>query len=146
MPDFDVDFCMNRREEVIDYVRERYGAERVAQIITFGTLQARGVMRDVGRVLEMPYGQVDKLTKLVPVNPANPIPLKAAIEGEPRLAAEASADQRVSRMLDIAQKLEGLHRHASTHAAGIVISDRPLEEVAPLTAIRAPACWSRSST
>ncbi|MFI4998177.1 MAG: DNA polymerase III subunit alpha, partial [Hyphomicrobiales bacterium] len=133
MPDFDVDFCMNRREEVIDYVRERYGADRVAQIITFGTLQARGVMRDVGRVLEMPYGQVDKLTKLVPQNPANPILLKAAIESEPRLAAEAKADPRVSRMLDIAQRLEGLHRHASTHAAGIVISDRPLEEVAPLT-------------
>jgi len=133
MPDFDVDFCMNRREEVIDYVRERYGADRVAQIITFGTLQARGVMRDVGRVLEMPYGQVDKLTKLVPQNPANPILLKAAIEGEPRLQAEARADARVGRMLDIAQKLEGLHRHASTHAAGIVIGDRPLEEVAPLT-------------
>ncbi|SEE32394.1 DNA polymerase III, alpha subunit [Rhizobiales bacterium GAS188] len=133
MPDFDVDFCMNRREEVIDYVRERYGADRVAQIITFGTLQARGVMRDVGRVLEMPYGQVDKLTKLVPQNPANPIPLKVAIETEPRLSAEAKADPRVGRMLDIAQKLEGLHRHASTHAAGIVIGDRPLEEVAPLT-------------
>ncbi|MFI5015765.1 MAG: DNA polymerase III subunit alpha [Hyphomicrobiales bacterium] len=133
MPDFDVDFCMNRREEVIDYVRERYGADRVAQIITFGTLQARGVMRDVGRVLEMPYGQVDKLTKLVPHNPANPVTLKAAIESEPRLAAEAKADARVGRMLDIAQKLEGLHRHASTHAAGIVIGDRPLEEVAPLT-------------
>jgi len=133
MPDFDVDFCMNRREEVIDYVRARYGEDRVAQIITFGTLQARGVMRDVGRVLEMPYGQVDKLTKLVPQNPANPIPLKVAIETEPRLAAEAKADPRVSRMLDIAQKLEGLHRHASTHAAGIVIGDRPLDEVAPLT-------------
>ncbi|MBV8183534.1 MAG: DNA polymerase III subunit alpha, partial [Hyphomicrobiales bacterium] len=133
MPDFDVDFCMNRREEVIDYVRERYGADRVAQIITFGTLQARGVMRDVGRVLELPYGQVDKLTKLVPQNPANPISLKAAIESEPRLSGEAEADERVARMLDIAQKLEGLHRHASTHAAGIVIGDRPLEEVAPLT-------------
>ncbi len=133
MPDFDVDFCMNRREEVIDYVRERYGSDRVAQIITFGTLQARGVMRDVGRVLELPYGQVDKLTKLVPQNPANPISLKAAIESEPRLSAEADADVRVARMLDIAQKLEGLHRHASTHAAGIVIGDRPLEEVAPLT-------------
>ena len=133
MPDFDVDFCMNRREEVIDYVRERYGVDRVAQIITFGTLQARGVMRDVGRVLELPYGQVDKLTKLVPQNPANPISLKAAIESEPRLSGEADADPRVARMLDIAQKLEGLHRHASTHAAGIVIADRPLEEVAPLT-------------
>ena len=133
MPDFDIDFCMNRREEVIDYVRERYGADRVAQIITFGTLQARGVMRDVGRVLELPYGQVDKLTKLVPQNPANPISLKAAIESEPRLSGEASADARVARMLDIAQRLEGLHRHASTHAAGIVIGDRPLEEVAPLT-------------
>jgi DNA polymerase III subunit alpha len=132
MPDFDVDFCMNRREEVIDYVRARYGADRVAQIITFGTLQARGVMRDVGRVLEIPYGQVDKLTKLVPVNPTNPISLEAAIESEPRLQSEAKADARVARMLDIARKLEGLHRHASTHAAGIVIGDRPLQEVVPL--------------
>ncbi|CAH1673203.1 MULTISPECIES: DNA polymerase III subunit alpha [unclassified Chelatococcus] len=132
MPDFDIDFCQDRREEVISYVQQRYGEDRVAQIITFGTLQARGVMRDVGRVLEMPYGQVDKLTKLVPQNPANPVTLKKAIEDEPKLQSAAKEEPVVGRMLDIAQKLEGLHRHASTHAAGIVIGDRPLEELVPL--------------
>jgi DNA polymerase III subunit alpha len=132
MPDFDIDFCQDRREEVIAYVRGRYGEDRVAQIITFGTLQARGVMRDVGRVLEMPYGQVDKLTKLVPQNPANPVKLAEAIKGEPKLQSAAKDEPVVGRMLGIAQKLEGLHRHASTHAAGIVIGDRPLDELVPL--------------
>ena len=131
MPDFDIDFCVDGRERVIQHVQERYGEERVAQIITFGTLLARGVLRDVGRVLEMPYGQVDKLTKLVPQNPANPVSLKQAIEGEPRLQA-AAEEPVVERMLAIAQKLEGLHRHASTHAAGVVIGDRSLEELVPL--------------
>ncbi|GGC56249.1 DNA polymerase III subunit alpha [Chelatococcus reniformis] len=132
MPDFDIDFCQNRRDEVISYVQARYGETRVAQIITFGTLLARGVMRDVGRVLEMPYGQVDRLTKLVPQNPANPVSLKKAIEDEPKLQSAATEEPVVGRMLAIAQKLEGLHRHASTHAAGIVIGDRPLEELVPL--------------
>ncbi len=132
MPDFDIDFCQDRRGEVIDYVVKRYGADRVAQIITFGTLLARGVLRDVGRVLEMPYGQVDKLTKLVPQNPAKPVKLAEAIEGEPKLKSEAERDPAVERLLTIAQKLEGLYRHASTHAAGIVIGDRPLEELVPL--------------
>jgi DNA polymerase-3 subunit alpha len=132
MPDFDVDFCQNRRDEVILYVQERYGRDRVAQIITFGTLQARGVLRDVGRVLQMPYGQVDKLCKLVPQNPANPVTLKRAIEDEPRLQAERDRDPVTRRAFDIAQKLEGLHRHASTHAAGIVIGERPLNELVPL--------------
>src|SRR6202167_3109158 len=132
MPDFDVDFCQDRRDEVIRYVQERYGRDRVAQIITFGTLQARGVLRDVGRVLQMPYGQVDRLCKLVPQNPTNPISLKSAIDGEPRLQAERDRDPVTRRAFDIAQKLEGLHRHASTHAAGIVISDRPLTELVPL--------------
>jgi DNA polymerase III subunit alpha len=132
MPDFDVDFCQDRRDEVIGYVRERYGANRVAQIITFGTLQARGVLRDVGRVLAMPYGQVDKLCKLVPQNPANPIPLARAIAEEPRLQAARDSDPLVKRAFDIAEKLEGLHRHASTHAAGIVIADRALTELVPL--------------
>lgn len=133
MPDFDIDFCQNRREEVIDYVKRHYGEERVAQIITFGTLLARGVLRDVGRVLEMPYGQVDKLTKLVPQNPAKPISLKDAIEGEPKLQAAAEEEPIVARLLEIGQKLEGLHRHASTHAAGVVIGDRPLEELVALS-------------
>ncbi len=132
MPDFDIDFCQDRRDEVIQYVQKRYGRDRVAQIITFGTLQARGVLRDVGRVLQMPYGQVDRLCKLVPQNPASPISLNRAIEDEPRLQAERDRDPVVRRAFDIAQKLEGLHRHASTHAAGIVIGERPLAELVPL--------------
>src|SRR5579863_2909946 len=132
MPDFDIDFCQERRDEVIRYVQERYGRDQVAQIITFGTLQARGVLRDVGRVLQMPYGQVDKLCKLVPQNPLNPITLARAIDDEPRLQAERDRDPVVRRAFDIAQKLEGLTRHASTHAAGIVIGDRPLTELVPL--------------
>jgi DNA polymerase III subunit alpha len=132
MPDFDIDFCQDRRDEVIDYVQERYGRDRVAQIITFGTLQARGVLRDVGRVLQMPYGQVDKLCKLVPQNPLNPVTLLRAIDDEPRLQAARDSDPVVRRAFDIAQKLEGLHRHASTHAAGIVIGERPLTEMVPL--------------
>jgi DNA polymerase III subunit alpha len=132
MPDFDVDFCQERRDEVVRYVQERYGRDRVAQIITFGTLQARGVLRDVGRVLQMPYGQVDKLCKLVPQNPANPVSLARAIDDEPRLQAERDRDPLTKRAFDIAQRLEGLHRHASTHAAGLVIGDRPLTELVPL--------------
>jgi DNA polymerase-3 subunit alpha len=132
MPDFDIDFCQDRRDEVIRYVQERYGRDQVAQIITFGTLQARGVLRDVGRVLEMPYGQVDKLTKLVPMNPAAPVTLSKAIAEEPRLQAARDAEPVVKRAFDIAMKLEGLHRHASTHAAGIVIGDRPLSELVPM--------------
>ncbi|HTV28956.1 MAG TPA: DNA polymerase III subunit alpha, partial [Xanthobacteraceae bacterium] len=132
MPDFDIDFCQDRRDEVIHYVQQRYGSDRVAQIITFGTLQARGVLRDVGRVLQMPYGQVDKLCKLVPQNPANPVTLARAIDDEPRLQAERDREPVVRRAFDIAQKLEGLTRHASTHAAGIVIGDRPLNEMVPL--------------
>ena len=132
MPDFDIDFCQERRDEVIRYVQRTYGDDRVAQIITFGTLQARAALRDVGRVLEVPYGQVDRLCKLVPYNPANPVALADAIAGEPRLVAERDGDERVARMLDVALKLEGLYRHASTHAAGVVIADRPLTDLVPL--------------
>src|SRR6266567_3233056 len=132
MPDFDIDFCQDRRDEVIGYVEERYGRDRVAQIITFGTLQARGVLRDVGRVLQMPYGQVDKFCKLVPQNPLNPVTLARAIDDEPRLQAARDTEPVVKRAFDIARKLEGLHRHASTHAAGIVIGERPLTEMVPL--------------
>jgi DNA polymerase III subunit alpha len=132
MPDFDIDFCQDRRDEVIGYVQERYGRDRVAQIITFGTLQARGVLRDVGRVLQMPYGQVDKLCKLVPQNPLNPVTLNRAIADEPRLQAARDSDPVVRRAFDIAQKLEGLHRHASTHAAGIVIGERALVDMVAL--------------
>lgn len=132
MPDFDIDFCQNRREEVIRYVQEKYGRGQVAQIITFGSLQARAVLRDVGRVLQMPYGQVDRLCKLVPANPANPVTLGQAIEDEPRLREAAKEEEIVERLLGMAQKLEGLYRHASTHAAGVVIGDRPLEQLVPL--------------
>jgi DNA polymerase-3 subunit alpha len=132
MPDFDIDFCQDRREEVIRYVQEKYGRDQVAQIITFGTLQARAVLRDVGRVLEMPYGQVDRLCKLVPQNPANPVSLAQAIETEPKINEEREKEPVVGRLLDMALKLEGLYRHASTHAAGIVIGDRPLSELVPM--------------
>jgi DNA polymerase-3 subunit alpha len=132
MPDFDIDFCQDRRDEVIGYVRQRYGADRVAQIITFGSFLARGVLRNVGRVLEMPLGQVDKLAKLVPQNPAKPVTLKQAVADEPRLQEAASADPRVAKMLAIAERLEGLYSNASTHAAGVVIGDRPLVELVPL--------------
>ncbi len=132
MPDFDIDFCQERREEVITYVQQRYGRDRVAQIITFGTLQARAVLRDVGRVLQLPLGQVDRLAKMVPANPANPVTLAQALEIEPRLKEEAKREEPVARLLDIAQELEGLYRNASTHAAGVVIGDRRLTELTPL--------------
>jgi DNA polymerase III subunit alpha len=132
MPDFDIDFCQDRRDEVIDHVRQKYGEDRVAQIITFGKLQARAALRDVGRVLGMPYGQVDRICKLVPNNPANPVTLQQAIDGEVQLREERSKDEDVARLLNIALQLEGLYRHASTHAAGVVIGDRPLHELVPL--------------
>ena len=132
MPDFDIDFCQDRREEVIDYVQEKYGASQVAQIITFGTLQARAVLRDVGRVLQMPYGQVDRLCKLVPANPADPWSIERTIREVPQFRQVAEEDETVGQLVEIAQALEGLYRHASTHAAGIVIGDRPLQELLPL--------------
>ena len=132
MPDFDIDFCQDRRDEVIRYVQEKYGAERVAQIITFGKLQARAVLRDVGRVLGMPYGYVDRICKLIPFNPAHPPTLQEALDGEPELQSLRAEDEQVARLLDIGLKLEGLYRHASTHAAGVVIGDQPLDEFVPL--------------
>ena len=132
MPDFDIDFCQDRRDEVIRYVQGKYGRDRVAQIITFGKLQARAVLRDVGRVLGMPYGQVDRLSKLVPNNPARPVTLAKAIAGEPQLQQARDSDETVARLMTIALRLEGLYRHASTHAAGVVIGDRPLAELVPL--------------
>ncbi len=131
MPDFDVDFCQDRRDEVIRYVRDKYGSDRVAHIITFGKLQARAVLRDVGRVLQMPYGQVDRICKLVPNNPANPVTLEEALELEPQLKT-MTEDPEVKHLVDISQQLEGLYRHASTHAAGVVIADKPLDEMVPL--------------
>ncbi len=132
MPDFDIDFCQDRRDEVIRYVQEKYGRDHVAQIITFGKLQARAVLRDVGRVLEMPYGYVDKICKLVPSNPANPPTLDEAMKAEPQIRQLANEDPQVDKLIRIARQLEGLYRHASTHAAGVVIGDRPLQELIPL--------------
>jgi DNA polymerase III subunit alpha len=132
MPDFDIDFCQERRDEVISYVQTRYGEDKVAQIITFGKLQARMVTRDVGRVLQMPYGHVDRLSKMIPMNPANPMTLQQAIDSEPRLQHERDTDPNVAALFDIALRLEGLYRNASTHAAGVVIGDRPLEQLVPL--------------
>ncbi len=132
MPDFDIDFCQEKRDQVIRYVQKKYGEDRVAQIITFGTFQARAVLRDVGRVLEMPYPQVDRLCKMIPNNPASPVSLGEAIEGEPRLKQAKKEDDKVARLLNMGLKLEGLYRHASTHAAGVVIADRPLSQLIPL--------------
>jgi DNA polymerase-3 subunit alpha len=132
MPDFDIDFCQDRRDEVIDYVRREYGGDRVAQIITFGKLQARAAVRDVGRVLGMPFGQVNKVAELIPNNPAKPVTLQQAVDGEPRLQEMRETDEAVRRLLEIALQIEGLYRHASTHAAGVVIGDRPLIELVPL--------------
>jgi len=132
MPDFDIDFCQDRRDEVIRYVQKAYGADRVAQIITFGKLQARAVLRGVGRVLEMPLGYVDRICKLVPNNPAAPVTLQQAIDADAELQRLKETDDSVARLFDISLKLEGLYAHASTHAAGVVIGDRPLEELVPL--------------
>lgn len=132
MPDFDIDFCQDRRDEVIRYVQQKYGRDRVAQIITFGKLQARAVLRDVGRVLNMSFGHVDRVCKLVPNNPANPVTLAEALQTEPRLKEMQRDDPAVAALLEKALKLEGLYRHASTHAAGVVIGDRPLDELVPL--------------
>jgi DNA polymerase-3 subunit alpha len=132
MPDFDIDFCQDRRDEVIAYVRREYGEDRVAQIITFGKLQAKAAVRDVGRVMGLPYGQVDRIASLIPFNPAKPVTLAQAIAGEPKLQEMQRGDEQVQRLLEVAQQLEGLYRNASTHAAGVVIGRRPLVEIVPL--------------
>jgi len=132
MPDFDIDFCQDKRDRVIRYVRDEYGHDRVAAIITFGKLQARAVLRDVGRVLGMPYGQIDRICKLVPNNPAKPVTLAQALESEQLLKEQYQSDEEIKRLIDLALQLEGLFRNASTHAAGVVIGDRPLEELVPL--------------
>jgi len=132
MPDFDIDFCQDRRDEVIKYVQQKYGRDHVAQIITFGKLQARAVLRDVGRVLEMPYGQVDRICKLVPNDPGKAMTLPEAINAEPQLREMIRDDESVARLMELAKPLEGLFRHASTHAAGVVIGDRPLDKLVPL--------------
>ena len=132
MPDFDIDFCQDRRGEVIKYVQDKYGKDQVAHIITFGTLQPRAVVRDVGRVMQMPLGQVDRLSKMIPSNPANPVTLAEALKLEPRLQEMRDSDANVAELLTVALDLEGLYRNASTHAAGVVIGDRPLTQLVPL--------------
>lgn len=132
MPDFDIDFCETRREEVIRYVQQKYGRGQVAQIITFGRLKARAVLKDTGRVLQMSYGHIDRLAKLVPNHPTDPWTLERALNGVSELAAEYKGDAQVRRLFDLALKLEGLPRHSSTHAAGVVIGDRPLDQLVPL--------------
>ncbi len=132
MPDFDIDFCMNRREEVIEYVQNRYGRDRVAQIITFGALLSRAAIRDIGRVLQLPYSQVDRLAKMIPVDGVKPVSIEQALTDEPRLRDAANGEEVVDRLLTYGRRLEGLLRNASTHAAGVVIGDRPLDELVPL--------------
>ena len=132
MPDFDIDFCETHRDKVITYVQQKYGRDRVAQIITFGRLKARAVLKDTGRVLQMPYGQIDRLAKLVPNHPTDPWTLERSLNGVSEFKAEYDGDADVKRLIDLAMKLEGLPRHASTHAAGVVIGDRPLDELVPL--------------
>ncbi|WP_210527077.1 DNA polymerase III subunit alpha [Rubellimicrobium arenae] len=136
MPDFDIDFCMDRRGEVIEYVRDRYGAEKVGQIITFGAMLSKAAVRDVGRVLQMPYGQVDRLSKMIPMEGVKPVSITKALADEPRLREEMRSAEVVHRCMTYAEQLEGLLRNASTHAAGVVIGDRPLDELVPL--YRAP--------
>ena len=131
MPDFDIDFCETHRDKVIAYVQGKYGRDKVAQIITFGRLKARAVLKDTGRVLQMSYGHVDRLAKLIPNHPTDPWTLERSLNGVPEVAAEYK-DPDVRRLFDLAMKLEGLPRHASTHAAGVVIGDRPLDELVPL--------------
>ena len=132
MPDFDIDFCQDRREEVIEYVRNRYGKDKVAQIITFGSLQAKAAIRDVGRVLEMPYGQVDKIAKLIPFVPSKPVTIQEAIDTNDVLKNEIIENEQIKDLIETAINVEGLNRHVSTHAAGLVIGDKPLHELLPL--------------
>jgi DNA polymerase-3 subunit alpha len=132
MPDFDIDFCETRRGEVIRYVQAKYGHDHVAQIITFGKLKARAVLRDTGRILQMSYGQVDRLCKLIPNHPTDPWTLPRALNGVAEFKHEYNTNDEVRRLVDLAMQLEGLPRNSSTHAAGVVIGDRPLAQLVPL--------------
>jgi DNA polymerase-3 subunit alpha len=132
MPDFDIDFCETRRGEVIRYVQERYGQDKVAQIITFGKLKARAVLRDCGRILQMSYGHVDRLCKMVPNHPTDPWTLPRTLNGVAEFRREYENDNEVKRLIDLAMQLEGFPRNSSTHAAGVVIGDRPLAQLVPL--------------
>jgi len=130
MPDIDIDFCMRRRGEVIEYVTQKYGRENVSQIITFGTMAAKAAVKDVGRAMDIPYMEVDRLAKLIPTTLG--IELKDALEQSPMLKAAINADERLKDLMAVALRLEGLARHAGTHAAGVVISARPLTDIVPI--------------
>ncbi|MDP2830915.1 MAG: DNA polymerase III subunit alpha, partial [Candidatus Omnitrophota bacterium] len=130
LPDIDIDFCYERRQEVIDYVTKKYGQENVAQIITFGTMQARAVIRDVGRVMAIPYAEVDRIAKLIPAELE--MTLKKALESEPELNNLYKNDPQITKLISIALSLEGLNRHASVHAAGVIIADKPLSNYMPV--------------
>ncbi len=132
MPDIDIDFCFRKRERVIEYVTQKYGRDNVAQIITFGTMAARAAIRDVGRALGVPYGDVDRIAKLVPQQPGVEIKISQALKEVPALREAYKTEPKVTELLDLAQRLEGLVRHASTHAAGVVIAPKPIVEFAPL--------------
>ena len=132
MPDIDCDFCYERRQEVIDYVIRKYGEDHVAQIITFGTMAARGAVRDVGRALDMPYSAVDKVAKEIPMHPGQNVTIEGAKQENPELQKMSDSSPEIKKLLDMAESIEGLSRHASTHAAGVVISDKPLMEYVPL--------------
>ena len=132
LPDFDIDFCMDRRDDVIKYVQKKYGTSNVAQIITFGSFQARAAIRDVGRVMQLPLYLVDDLCKMIPFNPAQQVSLKEFMQSDEKVKKIISNDINIKNLFEISKNLEGLYRHASTHAAGIVISDQSLKNLVPL--------------
>ena len=132
MPDFDIDFCQSRRDEVISYVQKKYGNDKVAQIITFGKLQAKAALKDVGRVMQMPYSQVDRICKMIPFNAIEAVTLQKAIDMDKDLQEEIKQDEQIKKLTDISLEIEGLFRHTSTHAAGIIIADKPIEKICAL--------------
>ncbi len=132
MPDFDIDFCQERRDEVVRYVQAKYGRDKVGHIIALGSLQARAAVRDVGRVMQLPFSLVDRIAKLIPNPPGKPVSLSDAVANEPRLQQIAEQEEKVRPLFTIVEKIEGFYRHASTHPAGVVIGDRPLDEIVPL--------------
>jgi DNA polymerase-3 subunit alpha len=132
MPDFDIDFCQERRDEVVRYVQQKYGRDKVGHIIALGSLQARAAVRDVGRVMQLPFSLVDRIAKLIPNPPGKPVSLTDAIGTEPRLQQIAEQEDKVRQLFATVEKIEGFYRHASTHPAGVVIGDRPLDEIVPL--------------
>ena len=140
MPDFDVDFCQDNRERVIDYVKQKYGRQAVSQIATFGTLGAKAVVRDVGRVLELPYSLCDSLSKLIPFNPADPWTLERALADEPAFRERYENDEEVKALIDLARPLEGLTRSVGMHAGGVLIAPGKLDRFLPLVCAAGARC------